>query len=93
VGYESLTDEQARLDRRATRALARRARRLLVKTPEGILRFDAARNPIADGDVDRYLVHADGFLNVPVLVVGDLLVRGFTPELYGEVLGEEGLRG
>jgi hypothetical protein len=31
-------------------------------------------------------VHRDGFLNVPVLLVGDLLVRGYTPELYREAL-------
>jgi len=36
--------------------------------------------------VARYLVHDDGFLKVPVLVVGDLLVRGYTEELYREAL-------
>jgi len=37
--------------------------------------------------VTRYLVHEDGFLRVPVLLVGDLLVRGYTEELYLEALG------
>jgi hypothetical protein len=31
-------------------------------------------------------VHADGFLNVPVLVLDGVLVRGFTPALYDEAL-------
>jgi hypothetical protein len=33
-------------------------------------------------------VHADGFLRVPVLVLGDVLVRGYTEELYREALGD-----
>lgn len=35
----------------------------------------------------KYLVHEDDFLRVPVLVLGDLLVRGYTEELYREALG------
>lgn len=35
-----------------------------------------------------YLLHEDGFLRVPVLVLGDLVVRGFTEELYREALGD-----
>ncbi|HEV8472741.1 MAG TPA: hypothetical protein VGR82_08205 [Methylomirabilota bacterium] len=33
----------------------------------------------------RYLVHEDGFMRVPILVIDDLLVRGYTESLYGEV--------
>jgi len=32
-----------------------------------------------------YLVHEDGFMRVPVLVMADLLVRGYTEALYHEV--------
>jgi hypothetical protein len=42
--------------------------------------------PIEDAALTRYLVHDDGFLRVPVLVLGDLLVRGYTDELYREAL-------
>jgi hypothetical protein len=31
-------------------------------------------------------VHEDGFMRVPVLVLDDLLVRGYTDELYAEAL-------
>jgi hypothetical protein len=73
-----------------TRALARRARRLLVKAGQETLRFDAASNPITEAEIDRYLVHEDGFLRVPVLLLEDLLVRGYTEELYREALGDAG---
>ena len=67
-------------------ALAARARRFLVKTRQGIVRVDAAAGPLSRSDVATYLVHGDGFLNVPVLLRGDLLVRGFTDDLYREAL-------
>jgi hypothetical protein len=34
----------------------------------------------------RHLVHEDGLLRVPVLVLGDLVVRGFSDALYREAL-------
>jgi len=74
------------VDREATLALARRARRLLIKVGPDTLRFDATANPITDAQIDAYLVHDDGFLRVPVLTMGDLLVRGYTEELYREAL-------
>jgi hypothetical protein len=76
--------EQAPVDREATLALARAARRLLVKSGDGVLRLDA---PLTDADIVRYLVHEDGFLRVPVLALGDVLVRGYTETLYREALG------
>jgi arsenate reductase-like glutaredoxin family protein len=75
------------VDRAATLALARGARRLLVKSGQEVVRLDAARAPIEDAEAERYLVHDDGFLRVPVLVWGDLLVRGYTEDLYREALG------
>ena len=33
-----------------------------------------------------YLVHDDGLMRVPVLVWDDLLIRGYTEELYREAL-------
>jgi len=76
--------DTAPVDRAATLALARDARRLLVKSGDGVLRLDA---PLADADIVRHLVHEDGFLRVPVLVLDDVLVRGYTEELYRAALG------
>jgi hypothetical protein len=33
-------------------------------------------------------VHEDGFMRVPVLVRGDLIVRGYTEALYRDALGD-----
>jgi adenine/guanine phosphoribosyltransferase-like PRPP-binding protein len=35
-------------------------------------------------------VHPDGFLRVPVLMIDDVLVRGYTAALYGEALESRG---
>ncbi len=64
------------------------ARRLLIKVGQDTLRFDSTTNPIIEGQIQSYLIHDDGFLRVPVLHMGDLLVRGYTEELYREALGE-----
>jgi hypothetical protein len=68
-------------------SLARGARRILAKAGSEIVRLDATGRPITDADVERYLVHHDGFLRVPLLIMSDLLVRGFTEDLYREALG------
>ena len=70
-----------------TLTLVRSARRFLVKTGPGIVRLDRAVEPVSDADALRLLLHEDGLLRVPVLVSGDLLVRGFTEDLYHEALG------
>ena len=75
------------LPREVAPTLVAGARRVLVKAGREILRFDE-RRPITPADIDAYLVHADGFVNVPVLVMGDLVVRGYTEELYRQALGE-----
>jgi len=75
------------VDRAGTVALARDARRFLVKAGSDTVRLDAGGEPLGESVVERYLVHEDGFLRVPVLIVGDLLVRGFTEALYREALG------
>lgn len=72
------------MDRAATLALAGSARTLLAKSGDGILRLDA---PLTEADIVRHLVHEDGFLRVPVLVLGDVLVRGYTEELYRAAFG------
>lgn len=79
------------VNRAATLALARRARRMLVKVGQEIVRIDTGATPLPDAQIHTYLVHEDGFLRIPVLLVGDLLVRGFTEDLYREAL--EGIVG
>lgn len=74
------------MDRAQSLALAQRARRFLIKVGQDTLRFDSATNPITEAQIQSYLIHDDGFLRVPVLHVGDLLVRGYTEELYREAL-------
>ncbi len=59
----------------------------MIKVGGDTLRFDSATNPISEQQIQTYLVHDDGFLRVPVLLTGDLLVRGYTEELYREALG------
>ena len=75
------------MTRDGTLDLARAARRFLVKTGSGIVRLDRTVGPVSDAEALRLLLHEDELLRVPVLVRGDLLVRGFTDELYREALG------
>lgn len=41
-------------------------------------------------EAERYLVHEDGFLRVPLLILDDLFVRGYTEDLYREALAMTG---
>ncbi|HEU5321546.1 MAG TPA: ArsC/Spx/MgsR family protein [Methylomirabilota bacterium] len=74
------------VDRAGALALARGARRLLVKTGDGFVERDAAAEPVDEAQALRWLLHEDGLLRVPVLVLGDTLVRGYTDELYERAL-------
>ena len=77
--------DAAPIDRAATLALASGARTLLVKAGDGVLRLEA---PFTDDDISHHLVHEDGFLRVPVLVLGEIFVRGYTEALYRTVLDQ-----
>ena len=77
--------DDAPVDRAGTLAIAGGAQRMLVKAGQEILRFDPVRRPLTHADALAYLVHEDGFLRVPVLVVGNVLVRGYTDDLYREI--------
>ena len=87
MAFDSRLVETRPVTREDTLELARKARRLLIKLGGDTLRFDVATNPITEQQIHAYLVHEDGFLRVPVLAMGDLLVRGYTEELYREALG------
>ena len=78
--------ESHRVDEAGALELARGARRLLIKVGSDVVRFDRARDPLSEDQAKAYLVHDDGLMRVPVLVCDDLLVRGYTEELYREAL-------
>lgn len=84
--FERRPIESHPVDRAGALALARAARRLLIKTGQETLRFDVGRHPLTEAEAFRYLVHDDGLMRIPVLVWGELLVRGYTEELYREAL-------
>jgi len=77
--------EGAPLDSDATLAIAGRAQRLLIKAGPDVIRLDVDGPSLSRAE--RHLVHEDGFMRVPVLLLGDLLVRGYTETLYAEALG------
>ena len=83
--FENRLVDGAPVDRAGTLALARGARRLLAKAGTDVVRLTTP----TDADALEFLVHEDGFLRVPVLVLGDLLVRGFTEDLYREAFGSD----
>ena len=74
------------MDREGTITLARRAQRFLVKSGATVIALDRARQPVSDADVLALLLHEDGLIRVPVLLLDDLLVRGFTDDLYRQIL-------
>ena len=88
VEYDSRPLDTYPIDRDGALRLARAARRFLVKTGAGFLERDAAREPESEAEALEWLLHEDGLLRVPVLVWGDLLVRGFTDELYERALSK-----
>ncbi len=57
-----------------------------MKAGRDTLRFGGGQRPISREEAEMYLVHEDGFLRVPVLVLDDLVVRGYTEEIYREAL-------
>lgn len=72
------------MDRDGALALARGAERFLIKVGQETLRFDRRTRPLDEAEALRYLVHDDGLMRIPVLICDDVLVRGYTEELYQE---------
>jgi arsenate reductase-like glutaredoxin family protein len=66
--------------------LARAARELWIKVGPEIRRFDADERSTTEAEILAGLVHEDGWMRVPVLVDGPLLVRGYTEALYAQAL-------
>jgi arsenate reductase-like glutaredoxin family protein len=88
VDFESRSLESHPVDRGAALELARGARRFFIKAGTGFLMHDARREPVSEARALEWLLHDDGLLRVPVLVWGDMLVRGYTDELYEQALSQ-----
>ena len=86
VDFESRSLESHPVGRTAALQLARGARRFFIKAGAGFLRRDAALERVSEAQALEWLLHEDGLLRVPVLVWGDMLVRGYTDELYEQAL-------
>ncbi len=66
-------------------SLLGQTRRLLVKSGSEVKELDAEKTPRED--LLRVLIHEDGFLRIPVLVIDDTLVRGWNEDAYRAALG------
>jgi len=86
VNFESRSLESHPVDRSAALELAGAARRFFIKAGAGFVRHDADQEPESETQALEWLLHEDGLLRVPVLVWGDMLVRGYTDELYEQAL-------
>ena len=88
VAFERRPLDTHPVDREGALTIARGVRRFLVKAGAGYVERDAAGEPVDEAQALRWLLHDDGLLRVPVLVWGDLLVRGYTDDLYARALAE-----
>ena len=66
--------------------IARRFLTLYVKIGGEIVRWDQREAAIPESDLRRAFVHEDGKLRIPVLIVGDVIVRGFDELTYATLL-------
>ncbi|MFI5341001.1 MAG: hypothetical protein ACHQ7N_14335 [Candidatus Methylomirabilales bacterium] len=74
------------LNAQATLELIRPCRRFFVKVGEEVFVWDRDQEEVPEEALRRHFVHLDGFIRIPVLIVGTTAVRGFLPEIYSEVL-------
>jgi len=74
------------LDADATMVLIRPCRRYYVKVGEEVFIWDRDQEEVPDEALRRHFVHLDGFIRIPILIVGAAAVRGFLPDIYAEVL-------
>ena len=73
------------LNARATLVLIRPCRRFFVKVGEELIVWDRDQEEVPEEALRRHFVHLDGFIHIPVLIVGTTAVRGFLPEIYSEL--------
>jgi hypothetical protein len=50
------------------------------------LRWDRSQTEVPEADLRRAFVHDDGQLRIPVLIIGDVIIRGFDEPTYAAIL-------
>ena len=75
----------------ATLELLRPARRFFIKGKGAHLFLRPEEPGATPEDLRRHFIHEDGMMRVPVLLAGDVAVRGFHPDLYRQALTAAGL--
>ncbi len=68
--------------------IARRFPTLYVRMGGTVLRWDQRESPIPEADLKRAFIHEDGQLRIPVLIVGDVICRGFDEVTYARLLAD-----
>jgi arsenate reductase-like glutaredoxin family protein len=87
---ETVVANKVKLGAAEALALARKAKAVVATRGQQVVRIDLRRDTPTDDDLLAVLLGPTGNLRAPAAVVGDLLVVGFSPELYGEVLNGDG---
>lgn len=87
VPFEAFDTGTPPLGAVATLALVRERRTCHVKWEGSILTWDQQESPVSEERLRQYFVHEDGGIRVPVLVVGEAIVRGYDEGTYRRVLG------
>ncbi len=75
------------LNAQATLEIIRPCRQFFVKVGEEVFVWDRDQEEVPEEALRRHFVHLDGFIRVPVLIVGTAAaIRGYLPDVYGEHL-------
>lgn len=78
------------LNAHRTMTLVGPCRKFFVKAGDEMFLWDRDQEEVPNEALRRHFVHTDGFIRIPVLIVGDTAVRGFLPEIYSELLATPG---
>jgi hypothetical protein len=56
-----------------------------VKVGEEVFIWDRDQEEVPEEALRRHFVHLDGFIRIPVLIIGTTAIRGFLPDIYTEL--------
>jgi len=73
------------LNAQATLEAIRPCRRFFVKVGDDVFVWDRDQEEVPEEALRRHFIHLDGFIRIPVLIVGATAVRGFLPDIYAEL--------
>jgi len=88
ISFTEHNIDRTPLGPRATLDLAKGVKRIWVKWGKATIQKNLESEAIPPQDLRRYLIHEDGKMRVPVLILGDALIRGYLPETYEKVLAD-----